>query len=93
MAEPAYAVVDVRCPPSRLADLEAIPNFVVATRPELTENPDEIVVHALADEDAQAAAAALGVTVTVAKTAAEYQAQIDAAYASIRPDEDPGPVG
>ena len=35
---------------------------------------------ALADEDAQAAAQALGCTVTVEMTPADYKAQIDAAY-------------
>ena len=47
-----------------------------------------ILVSALADEDAQAAAQALGCTVTVVTSAEDYQQQIEAAYEGM--DEDGG---
>jgi hypothetical protein len=81
VAEPAYAVVDILCDPAQLEAIEAVPNLLVPLRPEYTDDPGLILVHALADEDAQAAVAALGCTVTVLKSAEEYQQQLDAAYA------------
>ena len=92
MAEPAYAVVDILCDPAQLEAIKAIPNLKVPVRPEFTADPAVILVHAYADAGAQAAAAAMGCTVTVLKTAEQYQRQIDAAYESIIDDDGTGPI-
>ena len=95
MAEPAYAVVDILCDPAQLEDIEAVPNLLVPMRPEYTDDPGVILVHALADEDAQAAVTAMGCTVTVLKSAEDYQQQIDAAYAAVGQedgDDGSGPI-
>jgi hypothetical protein len=93
MPEPAYAVVDILCDPAQLRDLEAIPNLRVEVRPEYTEDPAIILVHAFADAGAQAAAQAMGCTVTVIKSAEDYQAQIEAAYRAVGEDGGTGPIG
>ena len=87
MPEPAYAVVDILCDPDRLADLKAIPNLRVEVRPEFTDDPAIILVHAFADADAQAAAQAMGCTVTELQSAEDYQRQLDAAYESVGSDD------
>jgi hypothetical protein len=90
MAEPAYAVVDILCNPAQLKDIEAVPNLRVEFRPEYTDDPEIILVHAFADEAAQAAVAAMGCTVTVIKSAEDYQRQIEDAYRGL--GDDPGPI-
>ena len=77
MAEPDYAVVEILASPLTVRDLVAIPNLLIEVRPMFTDDPDVVLVSALADADAQAAAQALGCTVTVEVTAAEYRAQVD----------------
>jgi hypothetical protein len=49
-----------------------------------------VLVSALADEDAQAAAQALGCTVNVSVTPTDYRTQIDAAYEGLDEDDDGG---
>ena len=93
MAEPAYALVDIFCDPAALTDLEAVPNLRIEVRPEFTDDPGVILVHAFADEDAQAAARALGCTVTVVTSAEDYQEQLEAAYRSVGNEDDGGIVG
>lgn len=88
MAEPDYAVVEILASPLQVRDLVAIPNLLIEVRPMFTDDPDVVLVSALADEDAQAAVQALGCTVTVEMTPADYKAQIDAAYEGL--DEDGG---
>ena len=77
MSEPDYAVVEILASPLTVRDLVAIPNLLIEVRPMFTDDPDVVLVSALADADAQAAAQALGCTVTVEVTAAEYRAQLD----------------
>jgi hypothetical protein len=59
MAEPDYAVVEIACDPSLLAALAAVGNLEIRLNPRFTSDPAIIIVHALADEDAQATATAL----------------------------------
>ena len=80
MAEPDYAVVEILASPLQVRRLVTIPNLLIEVRPMFTDDPDVVLVSALADEEAQAAAKALGCTVTVEVTPAEYKAQIDAAH-------------
>lgn len=87
MADPAYAIVKIRCDPAKLKAVEGIPNLRIEVRPEYTDDPAVILVHAFADAGAQAAARAMGCTVTVMKTAEEYKAQLEAAYRSIGEDD------
>jgi hypothetical protein len=91
MAEPAYAVVDIRCDPAQLKDIEAIPNLRVEFRPEYTDDPGIILVHAFADAGAQAAVEAMGCTVTIMKSAEDLQQQIEDAYRAID-DSGSGPI-
>jgi hypothetical protein len=90
MPEPAYAVVDILCDRDRLGDLKAIPNLQVKVRPEYTADPSTVLVHAFADAAAQAAAQAMGCTVTVLKSAEDYQRQVEAAFESIGGENDGG---
>jgi hypothetical protein len=90
VAEPDYAVVEIVASPLQVRDLVAIPNLLIEVRPMFTDDPDVVLVSALADEDAQAAARALGCTVTVEVTPAEYKAQVDAAYEGLDTDDDGG---
>jgi histidinol-phosphate/aromatic aminotransferase/cobyric acid decarboxylase-like protein len=91
MPEPAYAVIDIRCDPAKLPEIEAIPNLRVAVSPEYTDDPAIILVHAFADEQARAAVEAMGCAVTVVTSAEDFQQQLDDVYNAI--DEDPGPIG
>jgi hypothetical protein len=86
MAEPDYAVVAIACNPSLLPALAATENLEIRLNPRYTSDPATIIVHALADEDAQAAATALGCVVTVIKTPQELSDQIDSAYAGLPVD-------
>lgn len=92
-SEPDYAAAEILCDPAQLVDLEAIANLEIRLNPRYTDDPARILVHALADDAARAAAAALGCTVTVVKTSAELQDQLDSAYAGLPVDpsapEDP----
>jgi hypothetical protein len=90
VAEPDYAVVEIVASPLQVRDLVAIPNLLIEVRPMFTDDPDVVLVSALADEDAQAAARALGCTVTVEVTPAEYKAQVGAAYEGLDTDDDGG---
>lgn len=80
MAEPEYAIVEVLCRTDALESLCAIPNLVLEKRPIRTNDPQTVQIYAKADAAAQAAARALGATVTVLKTAEELRAQIEEAY-------------
>lgn len=88
MADPAYAIVRIRCDPAKLNAIESIPNLRIEVRPEYTDDPGIILIHAFADAGAQAAVRAMGCTLTVVKTAEEYQAQLDAAYEGLGNDDD-----
>lgn len=92
MPEPAYAVIDILCDPAKLKSIEAIPNLRVEVRPEYTNDPGTILVHAFADAGAQAAVAAMGCTVTVVKSAADYRKQIEAAYRGLGEESGSGPT-
>ncbi|MEV5835599.1 hypothetical protein [Nocardia sp. NPDC052112] len=90
MPEPAYAVVDILCDTNEFRDLAAIPNLLIEFSPEVTDDPAKMLVHAFADEDAQAAARAMGCTVAVLQSAEDYAAQVAAAYAAINDGDDGG---
>lgn len=90
MPEPAYAVVEVLCDPAQLGELSAIPNFEIEVRPMKTDDPAVVRISALADAEAQQAARALGCTVTVVKSAEDYRAQVEAAYAGLLVDDEGG---
>ena len=83
---PAYAVVEILIHPDRLSELKAIPNLKVQVRPMYTDDPTVVRMYALADQGAQQAALALGATVTVVKSAADYARQIESAYRSLGKD-------
>jgi hypothetical protein len=85
-AEPAYAVVDLLCDAAKLAELRAIPNFIIQNRPMRTPDPAVARLCALADDNAQQAARKLGCTVTVLKSAEAYRQQIENVYRSIKPN-------
>lgn len=87
MPEPAYAVVEMLCESSRLAEIRAIPNLKIETRPIRTPDPATVQLNAIADAQAQEAARALGCTVRIVKSAEEYRRQIEDAY---RPEEPSG---
>jgi hypothetical protein len=86
MPGPAYALVDILCDPAKLGQLAAIPNLVIDVRPIRTKDPAVVRVSVRADAAAQAAAQALGCTVTVVKSAEEYRAQIEDAYRDLGKD-------
>jgi hypothetical protein len=90
MPEPAYAVVDLRCDIAKLKDVEAIPNLRIEFDLERTEDPNVVLIHAFADAGAQAAAATMGCTVTVVKSAEDYQEQVMAAYRALSMEPDDG---
>jgi hypothetical protein len=91
MAEQNYAVVEVLCPADQLTALGAIPNLVLEKRPIRTDDPTVVRIYAKADDAAQAAARALGATVTVLKTAEELRAQIEEAYRDLgKGSDEPG---
>ena len=87
MPEPAYAIIDILCDPAQLKAIEAIPNLRVEVRPEYTDDPAVILIHAFADAGAQAAVEAMGCTVRVLKSAEDYREQIEAAYRSLKEDD------
>ena len=92
MAEPAYALVDILCHPAQLDQLAAIPNLVIDVRPIRTSDPAVVRVSGRADAAAQAAARALGCTVTVAKSAEDYRAELEENYRGLGTDSsDRGP--
>jgi len=91
MAEPAYAIVELLCDPALLGAVKAIPNLRIEVRPEYTADPAVIRVYAYADAVAQAAAQALGCTVTVVKSAEDYRLQIEGAYRGLGEDPPSGP--
>ncbi|WP_027155701.1 hypothetical protein [Mesorhizobium sp. WSM2561] len=86
MPEPDYAVVELLCDPAELEALAAIPNLEIEVRPIRTSDPALVRISALADEGAQAAALALGCTVTIVKSAADYRRQIEDAYRDLGKD-------
>lgn len=90
MADPDYAVVQILCSHAQFVELKDVANLEVLVRPLYTDDPDVIAVSALADEDAQQAVLALGCQLSVKVSAADYTAQIDAAYEGL--SDDPGPV-
>jgi hypothetical protein len=93
VAEPAFAVVQILCDPAQLEDIEAVPNLRIPSRPEYTDDPNVILVHAMADEGAQAAVTAMGCTVTVIMSAEDYDKHLDDVYAAIgREDDGGGPI-
>jgi hypothetical protein len=83
MPEPAYAVVELLCDPSKLAEILAIPNLQLETRPIRTPDPSVVKLNALADENAQNAARALGCTVSVVKSAEDYRRQVESAFKNL----------
>ena len=87
MPGPAYALVEILCDPAKLVDLAAIPNLLIDVRPLRTKDPTVVLVSARADQAAQAAARALGCTVTVVKSAEAYRAQIEDAYRGLKKDD------
>lgn len=93
-SDPEYAVVEMLCDASRLGELKAIPTLQIEVRPLRTDDPARIRIYGLADEAAQAAAAALGCTVTVVKSAEDHRAQIEEVYRTIgkKPDAESGPA-
>lgn len=88
--EPDYAVVEIQCTRAQVRELAGIPNLEIEVRPLFTEDPDVVLVSALADEAAQQAVAALGCTVTVVLSASAYRAQVDDAYEGL--EDENGPI-
>jgi len=86
MPEPAYAVVEIVCDPAKLAQLRAIPNLEIDTRPIRTDDPSIVRVGARADAAAQAAVQALGCTVTIVKSAEAYRAELEENYRELGKD-------
>jgi hypothetical protein len=80
MVEHDNAVVEILCDSAKLGELIAIPHLTVEVRPMRTDDPAVVRISALADAEAQEAARALGCTVTVVKSAADYRAQVEDAY-------------
>jgi hypothetical protein len=94
VAEPAYAVIQILCDPAQLEAIKAVSNLLIPSRPEYTDDPNVILVHAWADAGAQAALAAMGCTVTVIMSAEDFDKHLDDVFAAIgREDDGPGPVG
>jgi hypothetical protein len=89
MAGPDYAVVELVCEAEALPRLSAIPNLEIQTSPMRMADPGRVKVAGLADVAAQAAAAALGCSVVVVKSAEDYRAQIEDAYRGLGITTDP----
>lgn len=83
MADPEYAVVDILCDPEKFDDLSAIPNLIVKSSPRYVDDPNVVLVYALADAAAQTAAEGLGCTVTVRQSAADYAAKLSRVFDAI----------
>lgn len=75
--EPDYAVVLMRCDASKEAEVGALPTVKIQMSGTGGE-PGAVEIRALADAAGQAAAAALGCTVTVLQSPADYRARIEA---------------
>jgi hypothetical protein len=78
-----YALVEMFCNPAMLKELDAISNLDIQVRPEYTADPTVIRIIALADAAAQAAARALGCTITVRKTPEQYREEVEETYRNI----------
>lgn len=92
MPEPDYAIVEILCDPAKLHHLGDIPNLLIDVRPVKTQDPAVVRISARADAPAQAAARALGCTVTVVKSAEDFREQIADAYRGLGVDDgDSGP--
>jgi len=89
MPSDGQAIVELTCPVDQLRALQQIAGIELQTRGLRTDDPNFVQFGALADEAGQAAAAALGCTVTIIKSAEDYSRQIDNAYQSLK--ESPKP--
>ena len=89
MAEPDYAIVRMRCAMANYAQVQDIPSVQILTA-RVDEDSEEIVASAVADAAGQAAAEALGCTVTVVQSAEDYRAKVESnAQAMARAAEPP----
>ena len=79
--------IEIACRPSAYAEVKGIAGLEILMRPLRTEDPTVITFPALGAAAAQDAARALGCTITIVKTAAEYQEHLALAYS--RDDEPP----
>lgn len=77
MAEPDYAIVRMWCAMANYAEVEDIPTVRILSA-RAAEDPDQVEADALADAAGQAAAVALGCTVTVLQSAEDYRAKVEA---------------
>jgi protein involved in polysaccharide export with SLBB domain len=87
-SEPDYAVVLMRCDASKEADVGAIPTVRIQMSGASGE-PGRVDIRALADAVGQAAAAALGCTVTVLQTPEEHLARVEANRRALGQQRDP----
>ena len=89
MAEPEYAIVRIRCAMANYAEVQDIASVRILTA-RAGEDPGQVEADALADAAGQAAAEALGCTVTVLQSAEDYRAKVEAnAQAIARTAEPP----
>jgi hypothetical protein len=83
---PTFAVADIFCAEAQYPALLKISNLSEMGRPRRAEKGN-FIVSVLADPGALQAARNLGCEVTIVKSAEDYQKDLDAAYASIKPTD------
>jgi hypothetical protein len=79
--------LEISCHQDRYAEVQGIADLEILMRPLRGEDPTIVTFPALAAAAAQDAVRALGCTITVVKTAAQYQEHLARAYS--RDDEPP----
>lgn len=87
-SEPDFAVVLMRCDASKEAEVGAIPTVRIQMSGASGE-PGRIDIRALADAAGQAAAAALGCTVTVLQSPEQRLARVEANRQALGQQPDP----